>query len=60
MTKKIRIENADMSEHKGRVYLEDLVDGVWVRQPTPIDLLYPTQLTENYVYGTRRLVVEEV
>jgi hypothetical protein len=60
MTKRIRIENADTSYHKVRVYVEDLVGGLWVRTGEVRELDYPTDLTENYVHGTRRLVVEEV
>lgn len=60
MTKKIRIENADTSSYKVRAYIEDLVDGVWTRNPNPIALDYPTDLAETYLTGTRRVVVEEV
>jgi hypothetical protein len=60
MTKKIRIENADTSTYKVRAYVEDLIDGVWVRSPTPIELDHPTALTEQYLTSTRRVVVEEV
>lgn len=59
MTKKIRIENADTSTYKVRAYREDLIDGVWVRDPTPIELDYPTALAEQYLHSTRRIVVEE-
>lgn len=61
MTKKIRIENADNSNHKVRVYTEHLVEGAWVRSesPSPTDLTHPTDLTELWVHGQQRLVVEE-
>lgn len=59
MTKKIRIENADTSSYKVRAYVEDLVDGVWVRNPTAVELDYPTALAEQYLTSTRRIVVEE-
>lgn len=64
MTKKIRIENADNSNHKVRVHTEWLVDGKWVREadglpPKSQDLPYPADLAELWVYGTQRLVVEE-
>jgi hypothetical protein len=64
MTKKIRIENADNSNHKVRVYTEWLVDGQWVRSNEQLpakttDLVYPADLAELWVYGTQRLVVEE-
>jgi hypothetical protein len=60
MTKKIRIENADTSSYKVRAYYEDLIDDVWVRQPSPIELDYPTALAEQYITNTRRIVVEEL
>lgn len=60
MTKKIRIENADTSSYKVRAYGEDLVDGVWVRNPTPVELDHPTALAEQYLTSTRRVVVEEL
>ncbi len=60
MTKKIRIENADTGTFKVSAYVEDLVDGVWVRNPVAVELNYPTALTEQYLHSTRRLVVEEV
>ncbi len=60
MTKKIRIENADTSSYKVRAYVEDLVDGTWVRNPTPIELDHPAQLAEQYLTSTRRIVVEEL
>lgn len=59
MTKKIRIENADTSTYKVRAYVEDLINGEWVRNPTPISLDYPTALTEAYLTSSRRIVVEE-
>lgn len=59
MTKKIRIENADTSTWKVRAYIEDLVDGVWVRSPTAISLDYAADQTEQYLTSTRRIVVEE-
>ncbi len=59
MTKKVRIENADTSNYKVKVFVEDLVEGQWVRNPTPIDLDFPTMLTDGYIHSSRRLVVEE-
>lgn len=62
MTKKIRIENADNSNHKVRVFTEHLSDGKWVRDESsakPIDLNHPTDLAELWVHGSQRLVVEE-
>jgi hypothetical protein len=59
MTKKIRIENADTGTFKVRAYIEDLINGEWVRNPTPMSLDFPTALTEMYLTSTRRVVVEE-
>ncbi len=64
MTKKIRIENADNSSHKVRVFTEYLVNGEWVRSTESIqaktnDLNYPADLAELWIHGQQRLVVEE-
>lgn len=59
MTKMIRVENADTGTFKVRVWIEDLIDGEWVRQPTPTTLDYPTAMVNPYITSTRRLVVEE-
>ena len=63
MTKAIRIENADTSDHKVRVYRENKNEaGEWVRsdaaQPESLDT--PTQMLTEYVHSGQRLVVEEV
>ena len=61
MTKNIRIENADMSDHEVAVYTEDQqVDGSWVRNPVPVALDYPTSLHTACVHDRRRLVIEEM
>ena len=60
MTKNIRIENANLSNHKVRVWLEDLIDGVWVRNEPSRELSHPTQLIDHCIHSTRRLVIEEV
>lgn len=61
MTKQIRIENADTSDHKVAVYVErQLADGTWVRDPSPVALDYPTAMHAAYIHSTQRLVVEEV
>jgi hypothetical protein len=61
MTKSIRIENADNSQHKVRVFTEDLqANGEWVRDPKPIALDYPTQMDTRTIHAQRRLVIEEV
>lgn len=60
MTKNIRIENADTSDHKVAVFVEDQqADGTWVRQESPIALDYPTSLHTACIHSTRRLVIEE-
>lgn len=59
MTKMIRVENADNSHYKVRAFVEELVDGEWVRDPKPVYLDYPTHLAELYIHSTRRVVVEE-
>lgn len=59
MTKQVRIENADNSDHK-------LVVEVWARSATGHDVLvetksaaYPTAMVEAYVWKDRYLVVRE-
>lgn len=62
MTKAIRIENADTSTHKVRVYRESKNEaGEWVRSdaPSPINLDHPTQMLTEYVHSGQRLVIEE-
>lgn len=58
MTKMIRVENADTSEYKVKVHVEDLVDGLWVRIKT-LDCDFPTAMVSYGITNTRRLVVEE-
>jgi hypothetical protein len=62
VTKNVRIENADTSDHKVRVYAEDrMPDGTWVRstaQPHALD--FPSALLQAAVWRERRLVVEEL
>lgn len=63
MTKAIRIENADTSNHKVRVFMETQNEvGEWVRGASPrfVDLNTPTQMVQDYVHSGQRLVVEEV
>lgn len=63
MTKAIRIENADTSTHKVRVYRENKNEaGEWVRRDeVPAAALdTPTQMLTDYVHSGQRLVVEEV
>lgn len=60
MTKAVRIENADTSAYRLRVYIERKNEtGEWVRGDAPIDLDYPTAMCHGYVWQGQRLVVEE-
>jgi hypothetical protein len=59
MTKQIRIENADTSEHKVRVHVEQQnAEGQWERVRT-LEADYPTAMATEYIHGTQRLVIEE-
>ena len=62
MTKKVRIENADTSNHKVRVHVENKDEsGNWVRRApdaaTPID--YACMQTEQWIHSGQRIVIEE-
>lgn len=67
MTKKIRIENADTSEHQVVVYREYLMNRgteekpvwEWVREPSIDELNHPCQMLESWVCKNQRLVIEE-
>lgn len=61
MTKTVRIENADTSDYKVKVTIQDKnsVSGEWV-DTAVINLDYPTAQTNGiYLTSTRRLIVEE-
>lgn len=60
MTKKVRIENADTSNHKVRVTIQRKdADGNWAdNESTNID--YPTMMTEQYIHSGARIIIEEV
>lgn len=59
MTKNIRIENADTSDHKVRIHVEQQnADGEWVRVRT-VEASYPTAMATECIHGTQRLVIEE-
>jgi hypothetical protein len=62
MTKKIRIENADTSNHNVKVTVQRKnAAGQWEDVPAEaVDINTPTQLTEKYVHSHQRLIVEEV
>lgn len=66
MTKHIRIENADLSDWKVKVLIQDRqynaetdsCDGEWKTTETH-DLNSPTQLLTHFITGSRRIVIEE-
>lgn len=62
MTKKIRIENADTSNHKVLVKVQQKnAEGNWVDAANlPVNLDMPTLMTEQYIHSTQRIVIEEV
>lgn len=60
MTKSMRVENADTSSWKVKVFVEDKnAEGEWVRQDTPTGLDYPTAMQTFGIHSHRRLVIEE-
>ncbi len=62
MTKKIRIENADTSNHSVKVIVQRKnAAGEWEDVPAEsVDLSSPTQLAEKWIHQQQRLIVEEV
>lgn len=66
MTKHIRIENADLSNYKVNVFIQDkqynpdtlLWDGNWLTTEK-LNLDMPTQLITHYITEGRRIVIEE-
>ena len=59
MTKKIRIENADGSNHPVRVTVQDKgAQGEW-RTNHAVQLDFPTAMSEQFIHSTRRIVIEE-
>ena len=61
MTKQIRVENADTSNHKVETFCEDFVDGEWLRMANTFQRLdYPTALTTQTIWKGRRVIVQEV
>lgn len=61
MTKSIRIENADTSDHKVEVVTQNLnAAGEWVDSPSPARLDYPTAQVSLTIWDSRRLVIREV
>lgn len=63
MTKKVRVENADTSTHKVKVFAEYRnSEGVWKKQEMETEhiLASPCALLETHIHATRRLIIEEV
>ena len=62
MTKTIRVENADISNHKIRVFTEQYNADikVWIRDAYTIKLDNPTDLYVGIVHKTQRMVIEEI
>ena len=66
MTKHIRIENADLSDWKVKVLVQDrqynaetsVWDGEWKTTET-LELNHPTQMVTHYITGSSRIVIEE-
>lgn len=60
MTKQVRIENADTSNHPVRVTGQvKNADGQWVEEPSCAQIDMPTAMTTQYIHIGRRLVIEE-
>ena len=60
MTKAVRIENADTSNHPVRVTVQvKNADGNWVEEPSCAQIDMPTAMTTQYIHSGRRLVIEE-
>lgn len=59
MTKKVRIENADISDHQLVVEVREYTAGGELLVSTE-ELRYPTQLAEFTIWGDRFLVVREL
>ena len=60
MTKSVRIENADTSNHKVRVREQVKVNGEWQDVTAPAtNLDYPTAMALVTIWAEKRLIVEE-
>ena len=58
MTKCIRIENADNSQHKVAVIVQQRGAEGW-RETQRLDLSFPTQLAELHIHEGQRIIIEE-
>jgi hypothetical protein len=60
MTKQVRIENADTSSWPVRVTVENKsAAGEWITERV-VQIDNPTQMTEQYLTSSRRIVIEEL
>lgn len=60
MTKQVRIENADTSNHPVRVTTQvKNAEGQWVDEAYSVQLDQPTAMTSQFIHSGRRLVIEE-
>lgn len=60
MTKQIRVENADNSNHRVAVFVEQKdATGTWIRVRI-LHLDFPTSMGSEYIHDNQRLVIEEV
>jgi len=60
MTKTVRIENADPSNHPVRVTGQTLqADGTWKDEASSTQLDFPTAMAQQTIYRERRIVIEE-
>jgi hypothetical protein len=60
MTKNVRVENADNSNHPVRVQAQEKnAQGEWVDVGAPQQLDIPTAMTTATIWGNHRIVIEE-
>ena len=60
MTKSIRVENADTSDHIVSVQCQDRhSDGTWLDDGPPFTLANPAQMATLTIWDTRRYIVSE-
>ena len=60
MTKSVRIENADTTDHIVMVQVQDRqADGTWVDKGQPFRLAHPTAMAEQTIWDSRRFIVYE-
>jgi hypothetical protein len=60
MTKVIRVENADTSNHKVRVVTQyKNTEGIWTDSSEIKELNNPTALSEFTIWDAKRIIVEE-